>query len=271
MSPFNFINLLVGLFLFCVALPSSATSASSAQIYIEPVTYNDNGAILFKAFKKIDYTGAASGQIHSYWWLVVSEKKQWEETLHVLITQPEGSTSDKSDPIKDLAFNKYQNKTTFYANEFENGFDWDNPPKTILPLIKKYGFKQRDGFNKNEGQGTVSWSSKGVCVNVECSKDPVPQRTIGNKISRKSYTNIEFQAKEMIRVEVPPVSCIFYHAGVALFKNGNYEIINGKYEVSDTKQHGAEFYFNLSEKNGEMIDYNFIDAIAILPHEILQK
>jgi len=29
---------------------------------------------------------------------------------------------------------------------------------------------------------------------------------------------------------------------------------------------GAEFDFNKSEKNGEMIDYNYIDAVSILHH-----
>ena len=95
----------------------------------------------------------------------------------------------------------------------------------------------------------------------------MPQRTLGNKFSSKANTNIDFKGKEMITVESAPIQAIFYHAGVALFRNGNYTIVDGKYEATDADTIGAEFDFNKSEKNGEMIDYNYIDAISVLPHD----
>ena len=271
MNLYNLLRLTTVLLLSSLSITSNATGASSAQIDIEPVTYNDNGDILFKAFKQIDYTGAASGQKFSYWWIVITSKKRWEEKLHVLIVQPDSSTSDKPDAVKDLAFKKYVDMRRYYSDEFDNGFDWASPPATILPLIAKYKFKLDPNFDKNEGHGSVTWSSKKICLRDKCSRKSVPQRTLNSKTSSHAYSNIEFKDAVMHDIELPPVTSIFYHAGIALFRNGNYEIVDGKYEVSDIKELGASFDFNVSEKNGEMIDYNYIDAIAIIPNEILEK
>ena len=48
------LKLLLALTLSCVTLVSYATSASSARIYIKPITYNNEGVVLFKAYKDID-------------------------------------------------------------------------------------------------------------------------------------------------------------------------------------------------------------------------
>jgi hypothetical protein len=201
----------------------------------------------------------------------VSANGTWDEVEHQVLQQPDDSEpSEKHD--------QFWNLLRQYRVEFKNELNWNHPPLSLLPLIKKYGFKPRPDFNKNEGQGTVTWSSKGICVNNKCSKLSIPQRTLGNETSSKAYTEIEYKGKEMVRkdkeivwVEVPPVSCIFYHAGVALFSNGNYEIVDGKSGVSNTEQRGAEFDFDISEKNGEMIEDYYIDAIGIVPSELLTK
>ena len=83
--------------LFCITLPSFATGPSSARIHLNPVTYNDKGVVLFKAYKEIDYSGGASDRKLSYWWLVVSANGVWEEVPHKILRQPEyKQSSDKS-------------------------------------------------------------------------------------------------------------------------------------------------------------------------------
>jgi hypothetical protein len=257
--------------LLCMPFTSQATGASSANISMVPVTYTDSGIVLFKAYRHIDYTGAASNLLYSYWWLVVSASGTWEEVTYKILQQPDDNESVEKQKL-------FWKNAKQFDTEFDNDVNWTHPPKSLLPLIKKYGFKPRPDFNKNEGQGTVTWSSKGICVNAKCSKLSIPQRTLGNKTSDMAYTNFEYKDNEivrkdgeLVRVEVPPVPCIFYHAGVALFSNGNYDIVDEKTGVSNTEQRGAEFDFNISEKNGEMIDDDYIDAIGILPSELLIK
>lgn len=258
MRAINHFRLLFTLLFFCASFYSHATGPSLADVSIEPITYNDNNIVLFRVAKSINYSGAHGGARDSYWWMAVSSHGVWEEILHIDLGEPDSHASD-AETTKFLA------KSNYYYHEFQSKFNWKRIPDSLLPLIKKYGFKPRPGFNKNEGQGTVTWSSKGICINGKCTKNPVPQRTLGNKSSIKANTNLEFKGKEMITVESAPIQAVFYHAGVALFRNGNYKIVDGKYETTDANTIGAEFDFNKSEKNGEMIDYNFIDAISILP------
>lgn len=269
-SQIVFIKLLLALVLSCVTFSSYATGPSSARIHIQPITYNDRGVVLFKAYKDIDYWGAPSDRKFSYLWLVVSASGVWEEVPHKILKQPEYSRSNakKSREKEERKQENFWKAAEFYNNEFANGLDWNHPPKTLLPLIKKYGFKPRPSLNKNEGQGTVTWSSKGVCVNGKCTKTPIPQRTLGNMFSGEAYTNSEHKGEEVIEVEGKAIPNIFYHAGVALFQNGNYKIVDGKYEETDETDIdpiGAAFDFNLSEKDGLIIDYEYINAISIVP------
>jgi hypothetical protein len=287
MNNFIVIRLLFIATLLCMPFTSQATGASSANISMMPVTYTDSGIVLFKTYRHIDYTGAASNLLYSYWWLVVSASGTWEEVTYKILQQPDDNESVEKQKL-------FWKNAKQFDTEFDNDVNRTHPPKSLLPLIKKYGFKPRPDFNKNEGQGTVTWSSKGICVKDKCSKFPNPQRTLGNKTSDKAYTNFEYKDNEivrkdgeLVRVEVPPVPCIFYHAGVAVFSNGNYEIVDGKYETSDTNEVGAEFDFNRNvnaiEKieningeivhsyDGDVIDYNYIDAIGIVPSELIQK
>lgn len=279
---FNRQRLLVTLFLILLPLNSWATSASSIRINIVPITYNNKGEILFKGFTRKNYSGAAGDEEYRYYWIVISAKNEWVEVLHAAPEKPLDKEWSES----------YSKEVDFYYKEFKGALNWTHPPKTLLPLINKYGFKPRPHFNKNEGQGTVTWSSKSICMNDKCSKLPIPQRTLSNKTSSEAYTEIEHTDKEIARkdnkivwVEVPPVPCIFYHTGVALFKNGDYEIVDKKSGVSNAKQRGANFDFNRNQNavekieningevihsyDGDVIDEYYIDAIGIVPSELL--
>jgi len=270
-SKYLLIRIFFTLSLCCLPYTSQASSASSASITMTPVTYTDSGIVLFKVSRHIDYTGEASNLLYSYWWLVVSGSGIWEEVPYQTFQQPDNNVAEKNHEA-------FWNKLHQFVTIFNSDINWAQPPHSLLPLIKKYGFKPRPDFNKNEGQGTVTWSSKGICVNDKCSKLSIPQRTLGNKTSSVGYTTIEYKDKEIVRkdkkivwVEVPPVPCIFSHGGVVLFKNGDIDIVDEKSGVSNTEQRGAEFDFNISEKNGEMIDDDYIDAISILPSELVTK
>ena len=275
MSPSFFIKLLLAISLYCVTFSSYATGPSSARIYIKPATYNDKGVVLFKAYKNIDYTGGASDKKFSFLWLVVSANGVWEEVPHKILLQPEYNRSNakKSLEKEERKQTDFWKAVDFYYDEYASELDWSHPPKSLLPLIKKYGFKPRPGFNENEGRDTVTWSSKGICLNEKCTKNTVPQRTLGNKFSSGTYTNSLLKGDEIVEIEGKAIQSVFYHAGVALFKNGNYKILDGKYEETDTDESGADsmgamFDFNISAKGELIIDYDFIDAISIVPKNL---
>ncbi|OFZ70221.1 MAG: hypothetical protein A2Z01_03425 [Betaproteobacteria bacterium RBG_16_58_11] len=273
MNPRFFIKLLIAISLTCLTLPSYATGPSSARIHLTPVTYNDNGVVLFKANKHIDYTGGGSGKKFSFWWLVVSANGIGEETPHKILKQPDYNQTNakKSIENEDRKQADFWKAVDFYYAEFDNALDWGHPPKSLLPLIKKYGFRSRPGFNENEGQGTVTWSSKGLCVNGKCTKITAPQRTLGKRFSSEAHINIETKGEELIEVESKPIHNVFYHAGVALFRNGNYKIENEKYEeTSDLEDDsiGAMFDFYKKGMGDQIIDFYYIDAISIVPKRI---
>ena len=264
------IKTLLAVILFCITFPSLATGPSSARILINPVTYNDKGVVLFKAYQEIAYSGGASDRKFSYWWLVVSASGVWEEVPHKILKQPEYSQSNAKNSLEkeERKQTDFWKRVNFYSDE---SLDWGRPPRSLLPLIKKYGFKPRPSFNANEGQDTVTWSSKGLCTNGKCTKTTIPQRTLGKRSSSEAYKNIESKGEELIEVESMRIQNIFYHAGVALFRNGNYKIVDGKYEETidiEDDSIGAMFDFHKKEMGDQIIDYDYIDAISIVPKRI---
>ena len=271
-NSFALIKTPLAVILFCITFPSFATGPSSARIYLSPVTYNEKGVVLFKAYKEIDYSGGASDRKFSYWWLVVSANGVWEEVPHKILKQPEYNQSNAKSSLakEERKQTDFWRMVNFYSEE---SLDWSHPPKSLLPLIKKYGFKSQPGFNENAGQGSVTWSSKSLCMNGKCTKATVPQRTLGKRFSSEAYTNIELKGEEIIDIESKPIQNIFYHAGVALFRNGYYKIVNGKYEETmDTEDDsiGAIFDFYKRAMGDQIIDFEYIDAISIVPKHILK-
>ena len=228
---------------------------------------------MFKAYKDIDYWGAATDREFSYFWLAVSARGVWEEVPHKILKQPEYSRADSRESREkdERRQQEFWKTSKFHDDEFAGGVDWSRPPKSLLPLIRKYDFKPQSDFNMNKGQGTVTWSSKGLCLNGKCTKTVVSQRTLGNKFSSEAYADIEVRGEKVIEIEFPAIKNVFYHAGVALFKNGNYKIVDGRYEATDDNPTGAMFDFNKTKMGEQLIDYNYIDAISIVPDSIASK
>jgi hypothetical protein len=243
-----------------------ASAASSATIVISPVTYTDDGYILFKTIRHFNYSGDATNLRYSYKWLVVSAKGTWEEVVHKVIQQPIEYIDNKESEKKQL---KFWETLTQYSDEFKSEINWEHPPQSLIPLIKRYGFKAQKNFNITKVEGAVTWSSKSVCLHGVCSKKPVLQRTIGKVPSDGVHTKVEFKDEKLFRVEGPPLLSIFYHAGVALFHNGNYEIIDEKSEETESGRVGATFPFKESDEYGRFIDYEYFDGIAIVPREVV--
>ena len=270
-----FIKLLLGIWLSFVTLSSYATGPSSARIFLKPLTYNGDGVVLFKAYQTIDYWGAPSDRKFSYFWLAVSSNGIWEETPHKILKQPEYNNinAKKSLATEERKQADFWKTVDFFYEEFASDLDWGHPPKSLLPLIRKYGFKSHPGFNENVGQGSVTWSSKSLCMNGRCIKPAVPQCTLGKRFSSEAYTTVELKGEEIIDVENKPIQNIFYHAGVALFRNGNYKIANGKYEQTndtDDEAIGATFDFYKKSMGEQIIDLEYVDAISIVPKHILK-
>ncbi len=273
MSPSFFITLLLAISLSCVTFSSYATGPSSALIYIKPASYNDKGVVLFKAYKHVDYTGGGSDKKFSFWWLVVSANGVWEESPHKILKQPEYNQKNAKNSLEteERKQEDFSKAVDFYFTEFDSELDWSHPPKSLLPFIKKYSFKPRPGFHEHEGKGRVTWSSKGLCINGKCTKIAVTQRTLGKRSSSEAHVNIESKGEALIEVKSKPIHSIFYHAGVALFRNGSYKIVNGKYEETmDTEDDaiGATFDFYKKEMGDQIIDFEYIDAISIVPKRI---
>lgn len=266
----TFGNLLLALGLTCLTCTCYATGPSSARIYIKPVTHNDNGVVLFKAYKTIDYWGSTSDRKFSYIWLAVSANGVWEEVPHKILKQPEYTRTNttKSLEIEERKQAVFWKTVRFYFDEFANDLDWARPPKSLMPLIIKYGFKPRPDFNQTEGNSTVTWSSTRLCNKEKCTKFPVPQRTLGKRFSSDAYKNTERMGTELVEVESKPIQNIFHHTGVALFRNGYYKIMDGKYEETDDPGDdpiGAMFDFYKREMGDRIIDFEYIDAISIVP------
>ena len=267
------ISTLLAVVLSCFAFSSYATGPSSTRIYLKPVTHNNKGIVLFKAYKNIDYTGGASDKKYSFLWLVVSASGIWEETPHKILKQPEYSQSNVKSSFEkeERKQSDFRKTVDFYYDEFASELDWEHPPKSLLPLIKKYGFKPRPGLDENERHGSVAWSSKNLCMNGNCVRPTVPQRTLGGRFSSEAHINIERKGEELIEVESKAIQNVFYHAGVALFRNGNYKIENGKYEESSDLEDdsiGATFDFYKKGMGDQIIDFEYIDAISIVPKHI---
>lgn len=266
-------RMLLFVLLSCLAPTSYATGPSSAQIYIKPITYNDQGVVLFKAHQDIDYLGAPSDRTFSYWWLAVSVNGVWEEVPHKILKQPQYTSSRN----KNLLAKDEKRQADFwkaaevYLEEFTSELDWDHPPKSLLPLIKKYGFKPQPMFNENEGKGAVTWSGTALCMGQKCTINTTPQRTLGKRFSREAHTNYVLKGEELVEVKSEPIQSIFHHAGVALFRNGNYKLVNGKYEANidlDDDSIGALFNFYKRGMGIQIIDYDYVDAISIVPKSV---
>ena len=132
-----------------------------------------------------------------------------------------------------------------YMNEFEEPFDWANPPASVQPILKTYKFSKAHSVNPNLGKGTARWTPKGIYSKGKLIARGARQLTLGKKTS--------------VRATGSEIEVAFFTSGVALFHNGN------TLDTEDMGDHGtvgAEFTFPnliyLGEKEGTQ-DVGFDD------------
>ncbi|KFE62927.1 hypothetical protein [Hyalangium minutum] len=128
-----------------------------------------------------------------YGWLVVDVRGQWEEVPHRTLV-PAAGGDGPWDEKRQL------------DQEFTGPLNWDDPPKSLARLLRKYGFTAKDAVAVDAGKGTVSWTPKGLCKGEICGV-PCPQ---------SSLRGLRSMPKEGEKVEAA-----FVHSGLALFHNSH--------------------------------------------------
>jgi hypothetical protein len=214
----------------------SVTGPSSAEIKIVPIGFN-NGAVLFKTYRYINRSGAHRFMRTEFGWLVVSADGIWEEVPHIILDP------DKKNSREDLLLKRFSR----YQNEFDKGFNWSFPPKSVRPLLEKYGFTSSQKISRNEGKGMVTWTPTRVCKMGKCERGAIVQRSL------RGLRNVRRRGKS--------IRCSFYYAGVALFKN--YQKLSESGD--DIKERGAHFFIR-SDYGPEVVNIEMfeIDAISII-------
>jgi hypothetical protein len=223
-------RLLLLLILVWCPISVFASGASYATIKIRPITYNERGDVLFKALENVNFSGSTNDQTLTYYWLVITSEGGWSVTVHKKFSTTAAGESD------------YVRNAEVYRSQFEYGFDWSAPPATVKDILRKYDFKAIPGFNDREGEGRVRWAPSRVCLDDRCIRKNIVQRTLQN--------NSSGQGSE--------IGNVFYHKGIALFRNGNYD-------DRTSEVHTGAFFGFYGEKNGVDVEYQRVDGIIILP------
>jgi hypothetical protein len=214
----------------------SVTGPSSAEIKIVPIAFN-NGAVLFKTYRYINRSGAHRFMRTEFGWLVVSADGIWEEVPHIILDP------DKKNSQEHILLERFSR----YQNEFDKGFNWSSPPKSVRPLLEKYGFTSSQRIGRNEGKGMITWTPKRVCKIGKCERGAIVQRSL------HKLRNVRGKGKS--------IKCSFYYAGVALFKNYQRFSESGP----EIEERGAYFFIR-SDYRPEVVNIEMfeIDAISII-------
>lgn len=169
-----------------------ATGPSSAGYRIVPVAANDRGEILFRTWRELNPEGAQALRRADVGWLVVSSKGLWREVPHAIA--PDTARGDNRDSALQAELRR----------EFEAPLDWDDPPASVTPLLREFGFLPRHAVPPSGRAGMAAWSPARLCEGRRCTSG-VPQRTLGGLESEPGKGSA--------------VRAAFVRAGIALFHN----------------------------------------------------
>jgi hypothetical protein len=185
------------LFLLLIATSASATGPSSASADLVPVAAKDD-AVLFRTRWTINSTGAHAFQPVEYGWLVATRAGKVQQVADRRFEPGAGGEQNPEEVA--------------YERAFEEALDWKSPPKTALPLLRKYGFKAEHAVAPREGADEITWTPKQTCQGEHCWASCRQQSLHGLRSEPKTGT---------------PVRASFVWKWLALFENDESNQENG--------------------------------------------
>ena len=226
-EPRNIAQVFICISLLVTALSLNATGPSRATIKIVPLATNSKGSVIFKTYSHINKSGRHSLEGAEYGWLCASSSGIWEERLYYRITESDSADSER---------------TSFYATQFENRTDLDDPPESLKALMDKHGFDDWETIRPRTGAGQAVWSAEKICTHKKCSKLNIEQRTLGGISSNDRKGK--------------PVTSLFHYEGVILFES--------YFNYDDAEQRGAFFPIaNIFQGEDIGIDIYSISGISV--------
>lgn len=169
-----------------------ATGPSNAGYRIAPVAVNERGEVLFRTWRELNPEGAQAFRRADVGWLVVSANGLWREVPHAVA--PDTARGDDGDSSRNAALRR----------QFEAPLAWDDPPASVAPLLREFGFLPRHAVSPSAGAGRATWSPSRLCVGRRCTA-AVAQRTFGGLESETGQGSA--------------MPAAFVRAGIALFHN----------------------------------------------------
>jgi hypothetical protein len=210
-----------------------ATGPSGATYRIVPFAATADGVVLFRTWRELNPTGAHAPQRVDTGWLAVSASGTWNEAPETTVDPSELGEERAAERIATLRL------------EHAAPLDPAHPPETLRPLLASLRAGRLFVVDPAGGAGRATWSPSAACARGACGR-AVPQRTVGG---------LESEPKEDAEVRAA-----FFHAGVALFRNG----VNG-----EGRAYGARFALppNLHEEREGLVDLGYevveVDGIAV--------
>jgi hypothetical protein len=218
---------------------AAATGPSHARVRLRPVAARA-GHVLFSTRWTSNPEGAYRNMRIDYGWLVASAAGVWEEVPHASIV-PDAEAEVDEQEVERL------------YREFLVGVDWGAPPESLKPLLRKYGFTEKDVVHPAEGMGTVVWTPELLCRGKRCVQ-PCEQRSLRN-----------------LRADAGdgwPVAAAFVHSGLALFQNASG--YDEPLEEASERNRGASFSpeRELEEWGHYGIDMQSVSGLCVLPRAL---
>lgn len=206
-----------------------ATGPSYAEVPLVPIGCNDDGALLLKTRYVVNRTGTHGLVLTEYGWLAVSASGFWEKHFHARF--------DPDSP--DSGFETLQ----ALDDEFASPMNWESPPASVVPLLKRYGFDKSRGALEDERISVEELRERlGQCADCDYRQRSV--NGLSATVSADTHLKVVFSLR-----------------GVVVLKNvrNEDEDIGSRFAISNEMDLGD------GVRRDYGIDYQDIDAILIAP------
>jgi hypothetical protein len=218
------------MFIVILGFSSENTGLSYCIIKMIPIATGDRGTVLFKTYYSIDSDGGSLIPPVEIGWLVASADGIWKESRHVYLNFSDGLEIAPSDSL--------------YLEEFNSFFNWENPPESVLPLLKAFNISTP--LRIDCGKNVLTWTNNGVYKRKKIKDESTIIRSL-NGINSQSEPGT-------------PITSLFYHKGIALFRS---TMTNG-YESPSIRK-GAVFLQGTKVDNKQVwIEEYTIDGLILI-------